>query len=194
MFFQRPGRGRRATTAAALGLALPVLAGCGLEAKDVTSHEHATIQAANYRMGGVKIRNAFITAPLISTPSSSGNTTNAYLVVTLINHGPADQLLGISTTIGVGTITGGSIKLPRGVVVSIGDPDIDASAPMIAISGRTPTVGTTVPVQFNFAKAGTTQSVQVPVVSPDGLGLSPTRIVPPEQATPPTETAPSASD
>jgi hypothetical protein len=79
-------------------------------------------------------------------------------------------------------------------VVSVSVPDIDAAAPTIAISGRTPKVGTTVPVQFNFATSGTTRPIQVPVVSPEGLSLSPTQVVPTDQATPPAELAPSASD
>ncbi len=199
---QRPGLGRRATCAAALGLALPVLAGCGLEAKDFTSHEHGQVQAANFRMGGVQIRDAFITTPLVSLPAVSGSSTkaappgpNAYLVVALVNDGPTtDQLTGVSTTIGVATISGGSLSLPHGIVVSASDPDIDPSAATIAISGKAPTVGTTVPVQFSFAEAGVTRTVQVPVVSPDGLSLSPTQSIPTEQATPPVETAPSASD
>lgn len=190
----RPGLGRRAAVGVVLGLALPTLAGCGLESKDFTSKEHATIQAANYRLGGVRIRNAFITAPLTPVTSGSAKTPNAYLVVTLVNTGfTSDRLIGVSTTTGVATISGGSLALPPRLVTAVSDPDIDATAPTIGISGRTPQLGSTVSVQFNFAKAGTTQSIAVPVVSPEGLSLSPTQAVPTDQATPPPEQAPPAS-
>lgn len=198
---QRPGLGRRAAVGALLGLALPALGGCGLEAKDFTSKEHSQIQAADFRLGGVRIRNAFLTTSTLNLPAVSGNSTkpppppNAYLVVTLVNAGPgADRLIAVSTTIGVATLSTGPLTLPPGQVVAVSDPDIDPSAPTIAISGKTPTEGTTVPVQFTFAKAGTTQSIAVPVVSPDGLSLSPTQAVPTIQATPPPEVAPSAGD
>lgn len=188
---QRPGFGRRAAVATVLSLALPVLAGCGLEAKDETSKEHSQIQAAAFQVGGIRIRNAFISPPLADLPKGP----NAYLVVTLVNDSShTDQLTGVSTTIGVATVPGGTISLPPGVVVEISEPTIDPTDPAIEISGKTPTVGTTVPVQFSFATAGSTPELQVPVVSPDGLSLSPTQSVPTDQATPPPADAPDATD
>jgi len=188
---QRPGFGRRAAVATVLGLALPVLTGCGLEAKDETSKEHSQIQAAASEVSGIRIRNAFITTPLVPV----GKSPDAYLVVTLVNGGrAADQLVGVSTATGVATVPGGSISLPPGVVVSISDPDIDSSVPAIPISGKAPTVGTTVPVEFSFATAGNSIELQVPVVSPDGLGLAPTQSIPTDQATPPAAEAPLATD
>jgi hypothetical protein len=188
---QRLGFGRRAAVATVLGLALPVLTGCGLEAKDETSKEHSQIQAVASQVGGVRIRNAFITTPLVSQPKGP----DAYLVVTLVNGGrSADRLVGVSTATGVATIPGGSITLGRGIVVSVSDPDIDPTDPSIPISGKVPTVGTTVPVQFSFATGGNSAELQVPVVSPDGLSLSPTQSIPAGQATPPAADAPLATD
>lgn len=197
---QRSAAGRRAAVAVVLSLAVPVLTGCGLEAKDETSKERSQIQAAADQIGGIRIRNAFITAPLVSLPAVSGTSTkpgppgpSAYLVVTLVNDGPTDVLTGISTTIGVGTLSSGSVTLPRGVVVQISDPDLDPSAPAIAISGKTPTVDTTVPVKFEFTTAGETSQIQVPVVTPP-TGMGPTQVIPTTRATPPAEDAPLASD
>ena len=50
-----------------------VLAGCGIEAKDETSKEHSQIQAANFHIGGVRIRNAFIASlPTAATTAAAG--------------------------------------------------------------------------------------------------------------------------
>jgi hypothetical protein len=188
---QRPGLGRRAAVATVLGLAFPVLAGCGLEAKDETSKEHSQIQAAADQIGGIRIRNAFITTPRSELPKGP----DAYLVVTLVNGGSAaDRLVGVSTATGVATVPGGKVTLPPGVIVSISDPDIDDGALSIPISGKAPSVGTTVPVELSFAIAGNTPELSVPVVSPEGLSLSPTQSIPTEQATPPAAAAPVASD
>ena len=194
---QRPGLGRRAAVAAVLGLALPVLAGCGLEAKDETSVEHSPVQAASDQVGAIKIRNAFITTPLskAASGSSAAKGPDAYLAVTFVNSSSStDQLIAVSTATGVATVPGGSVSLPPGVVVSLSDPDIDSAAQAISISGQAPKVGTTVPVQFDFATAGNSSQVQVPVVSPEGLSLSPTQSIPTDQATPPAEDAPDATD
>jgi hypothetical protein len=171
---------QRTVAAGALALALPVLVGCGMEAKDETSKEHTQVQAASNHIGAIKIRNAFLTT-LPPTDSLSAGTT--YLVVTLVNDGKtADTFTGVTTSLGTATLQGGSVTLPPGVVVAISDPQLDPGADTLAIAGAAPTVGTTEPVAFSFATAGTTADLDVPVVDPDE-SLTPDQVIPTTQAT-----------
>jgi hypothetical protein len=183
-------RTQRAVVFAALALATPVLAGCGMEAKDETSKEHSAIQAANFHIGGIRIRNAFITSPPTAATPATG-TTRSYLVVTLVNRGlHTDSLTGISTGLGVSALKAGpdasiatqGVALPPGVAVQISEPAINPDAATLEISGTAPVVGTTELVSFSFANAGTTRQIAVPVVSPGG-SLSPTQVIPTDQAT-----------
>jgi copper(I)-binding protein len=181
---------RRASVLVALALATPVLAGCGIEAKDETSKEHTQIQAASSHIGAVRIRNAFITSLPDATQSAATGATRSYLVVTLVNNGSDDVLTGISTGLGTSTLNAGptasvganGVPLPKGVVVQVSNPEINPDAATVVISGITPKVGTTVPVTFTFQRAGTTRPIAVPVVNPGG-SLTPTQIVPTDQAT-----------
>jgi hypothetical protein len=171
---------QRTVAAGALALALPVLAGCGIEAKDETSNEHTQIQAASNHIGAIKIRNAFLTT-LPSPDGISAGTT--YLVVTLVNDGAAaDTLTGVTTPLGTATVQGAPITIGPGLVVTISDPQIAANDPTVVITGTAPTVGTTEPVEFSFATAGTTGELDVPVVD-SGQSLSPTQVIPTTQAT-----------
>jgi len=176
----------RTTALAALALATPVLAGCGLEAGDETSKEHTQIQAASNHIGGIRIRNAFI-----ATVPGTGDSGRTYLVVTLVNNSQkADALTDISTDFGVAKLESGpdteigttGIALPPGVVVQISSPEINPDAATAEISGATPIVGTTQLVSFTFTNAGTTRQLAVPVVEAGG-SLSPTQVVPTDQAT-----------
>jgi hypothetical protein len=180
----------RATAFVALALATPVVAGCGIEAKDETSKEHAAIQAADNHIGAIRIRDAYIT----STPGdvTKAGATRSYLVVTLVNNSTRpDTFTGVSTGLGVSVLNAGAgatvgtngVTLPPGVVVQISDPQISPTAPTVVITGSTPIVGTTEPVSFSFANAGTTPQIAVPVVDPGG-SLSPTQVIPTDQATP----------
>lgn len=182
----------RATVLAALALATPVLAGCGIEAKDETSKEHATIQAASDHIGAIRIRNAFITSIPGAGQVTKSGATRSYLVVTLINNGTtADTFTGVSTSLGAAVLTPASgattgksgVTLPPGVVVQISDPAINPTAPTLVITGSSAAVGTTQQVTFSFANAGTTGPISVPVVDPGG-SLSPTRVIPTTQITP----------
>lgn len=176
----------RATVLAALALATPVLAGCGLEAKDETSTERSQIQAAANDIGAVKIRNAFIT----TVPGTDG-AARTYLVVTLVNNSKAaDALTGVTADFGVASLKAGpettigtsGLVLPSGVVVQVSNPEINPDAATVQVTGTTPVVGTTQLVTFSFANAGTTPQLAVPVVSSGG-SLSPTQVIPTDQAT-----------
>jgi hypothetical protein len=180
---------RRTSVVVALALATPVLAGCGMEAKDETSKEYSQVQAASNHIGAIKIRNAFITTLPGGGTGPAGPHT--YLVVTLVNNShTADALTGISTSGGAITPHAGAdttigtsgVPLPSGVVVQISNPEINPDAPTLELTGSAPVVGTTQLVTFSFANAGTTKPIAVPVVSSGG-SLSPTQVVPTDQAT-----------
>ncbi|MGN6474475.1 MAG: hypothetical protein ACTHK4_12620 [Mycobacteriales bacterium] len=182
----------RAMVFAALALATPVLAGCGMEAKDETSKEHAAIQAASNHIGAIRIRDAFITSVPGPGQLTKTGATRSYLVVTLVNNGSQpDTFTGVSTGLGISVLNPGGattigtngVTLPPGVVVQISDPEINATAPTLVITGSSPVVGTTEAVTFSFARAGTTGQIPVPVVDPGG-SLSPTQVIPTDQATP----------
>ncbi|HWC35242.1 MAG TPA: hypothetical protein VG650_10480 [Mycobacteriales bacterium] len=182
---------QRAIVLAALALATPVLAGCGIEAKDETSKEHSQIQAASNHIGAIRIRNAYITTLTGGAQQTATGASKSYLVVTLVNNGTRpDAFTGASTGLGVTTLNAGpsatvgtsGVPLPPGVPVQISTPEINPDAPTLTITGASPTVGTTQLVSFSFAKAGTTRQLAVPVVSP-GRGLSPTQVIPTDQAT-----------
>jgi hypothetical protein len=175
-----------------LALATPVLAGCGMEAKDETSKEHAAIQAASNHIGAIRIRDAYITSPPGAGQLTKTGATRSYLVVTLVNNGSqVDYFTGVSTGLGISVLNPGAatnvaangVALPPGVVVQISDPEINPAAPTLEITGTSPVVGTTQNVTFSFARAGTTGQLAVPVVDPGG-SLSPTQVVPTDQITP----------
>lgn len=137
-------------------VALP-LAGCGLESQDETSREHTQNQAADFEVGGMQVRNAFLTfatsvpspppaavgsvAPLgtSASPTSGGSipggspSTTGYLVVTFVNDGAgADALTGVQTpgatvTLGGSAANTGSLSLPKGVVVTVGSPALGST-------------------------------------------------------------------
>jgi hypothetical protein len=171
---------QRTIAAGALALALPVLAGCGIDSKDETQKEHSQVQAADDQIGDIQIRDAFLTTPL-GPNGIAGNRT--YLVVTLVNNGSTpDTFTGVTTALGTATLSSPSVTLPPGVVVQISDPQINPTAPTLVVSGTTPIVGNVEPMQFSFATAGTTPDIDVPVVNPGG-NLQPTQVVPTIQAT-----------
>jgi hypothetical protein len=180
-----PRRATQRTVAAlALGLALPVLTGCGLEAMDETSKEHSQVQAADHRIGAVRIRNAYLTSFPEQVPGGQPPTT--YLVVTLVNNAKTpDTFTGVTTSLGTAELSGGPVTLPPGVVVQISDPLIDSSAPTLIVNGKPPALGTTAGVTFSFSAAGTTASIPVPVVEPTQT-LTPTQAVPTDQEIPAT--------
>jgi hypothetical protein len=193
---QRPVRTRRLVSAVILAAMVPVVASCGLEAKDETSKEHAAIQAASNHIGPIDIRNAFI-----SNVADATGTIRPYLVATLVNNGPQDTLTAVSTSIGTGTLddtdaAAGGITLPTNTQhpVQLSDPNIDGTDPSVTIDAQTlPTDGTTVTVTLTFAAAGQIKAFAVPVVD-DNYTLNPTESVPTNQATPPAEDAPPTSD
>lgn len=127
-----------------------------------------------------------------ASPSPSGSSTKsaspspsptsasqAYLVVTFVNHGSRpDSLTG--ATAGGGNVQpsaggSGALTIEPGRVLSFGDPEIGGTGTALQISGLTspPRVGTSVLVSFTFQNAGTVQ-LAVPVRDSGTIGTTAT--------------------
>jgi hypothetical protein len=224
-------RPRAGLITATVALAL-TLAGCGSGIDNETQLEHASVQAAHANVGPIQIGDVYITPvgddiqpspdvsladPDVTSVSPDVNVTlsmppkgsvDGYLVATIIDTADtgSDQLAGA-------TIAGGQIKpVPAGANFTVhanglalfDDPAQNPAGQYLTIVDRTAplVVGTTVAVTFSMAAAGTTETIQVPVVSsnygappasvPAGLLPSRQRSVSPAPSTsalPPTTTA-----
>jgi periplasmic copper chaperone A len=148
----------------------PLVAGCGAGLNDATSHERTTPYAANASLGPLRIRDATI------VPTGSAPGVEAYLTVVIVNTGTApDQLTAATVDGNAVTPTADGSATPASVSptsfsvlpthpLSLGDPDLNGTGISLAITA-TPDrliVGTSWPVTFSFANAGTV-SLQVPV-------------------------------
>ena len=181
----------------------PILSACGMEAPDETSRERSPVQGAELSTGAVQVRDAYITyitstsapspAPSSSSTTASASaspaaaqtpapTTAPYLVATFVNSGTStDALIGVTTPMGavdVGNGSSGELTLPPGLVVSTGTPTAAGGHPLkIDATGPPVSVGLSESVTFTFANAGTSQTVQVPIVAND-YTTSPTSPLP----------------
>jgi hypothetical protein len=193
---------RRTVAGIVVAATLSMLAGCGFESPDVESSEHASVQAADFSVGAVRVRDVFVT----STHPLSGAVAPVHLVVTFVNDGTtADALTGVTSSLGPATLSGTGVQAvgatgsalilpPRAMPVEVGDPKQTPNGPTITIAAATqPVVGTFVRVTFTFANAGSSSSEQVPVVPP-GETTVPTQPVPTATASVPSEVGVSASD
>ena len=197
MVHRAPAKLHRIASGLVLTATLATIAGCGIEAPDETSKEHASIQAASNHIGSIDIRNAYV----VNASDDSGNL-HPYLVVTLVNNATTPDLLtGITTSVGSVSLddadaAAGGVTVPPRTVdgVQFADPQIDSTDPTASIdTSKQLTVGTTINVSFAFENAGQIKAFAVPVEDND-FSLSPTAPVGTEVATPPAETAPSADD
>jgi hypothetical protein len=201
---------RRAVLGFLLAVATAVpLTACGLEAQDETSREHSQVQAADFAVGGVQVRDAYLTyASTTGAPVTTGTTTTipapattAFLVVSFVNDGTGpDALTGVDTpgatvTLG-GTTSGGALPLPKGVLVAVGAPGAGSTGgPTLSypVTGSPAPVGTSVPFRFTFAGAGSSPTIRVPVV-PAGETTQPTRSLPSLPAPSPSATGERSND
>jgi hypothetical protein len=179
-----------------------LLAACGFDSPAVTNSEKASIQAHDFSVGKIRVRNAYVTTvqDTSSSPTSSGTT---YVVLSLVNQGTeSDSLTGVTSTAGTVSLTGsgvfgGSLTVPpKGVPVVVNVPVLSPHGPtatFTAASSVAPQLGTFVPMQFTFSGAGTSGTEPVPVVPPTGT-TAVTSPVPQTQATPPPQPGESASD
>jgi hypothetical protein len=191
---------RRAVVGIVIAVTASLLTACGFESPDVEAGEHASVQAADFAVGTIKLADATVM-------STSDTPPVFYLTVTIVNDGTAsDQLTGATTTGGSVTLSGpgvsdGKLALPAGVPVEIGaPPSASASssatpspASLVVTTSQPPQVGGFVPVVFTFANAGPSATVQVPVV-PAGETTAPTQAVPTGTASVPPAVGPSADD
>jgi copper(I)-binding protein len=202
---------RRAIIGVVLAAAIPLLSSCGLEVKEETSREKSPVQATDFSVGPVEIRDAFVTydqssgiQPLASNPAGApgaGDAGTGYVVVTLVNNGRRiDYFTGATSPLGAITpqtslSVPGSVnsplgfKLLPGIPVEFGAPSVGSTGAMLRIAGGgTPAaVGTEVRVTFNFRNAGSA-TVQVPVVDSQNITVDPRQTVPVPTST---ETLPS---
>ena len=185
---------RRVVVGIAGAVATVFLAACGFDSPAVTNHEHNSAQAAEFSLGQIQVRDAYVT--------TSANATS-YLVVSLVNTGTQPDTLS-SVTSPNGTVAfsgsgvfGGTITVPpKGVPVVLNQPLTTPQGPTATFtptSSTPPQLGTYVPMQFSFAGAGTSATQSVPVIPPTGTTVA-TSPVPTDQATPPPEPGQSASD
>jgi hypothetical protein len=195
---------RRVVVGIAGAVATLLLAACGFDSPAVTNHEKASIQAHDFSVGKIRVRNAYVTTVLDNSrgfSTSSPGTT--YLVLSLVNQGTqSDSLTGITSPAGSVSLTGsgvfgGSLTVPpKGVPVVVNLPVSSPQGPtatFTAASTTTPQLGTFVPMQFSFSGAGTSSTEPVPVVPPTATTAA-TSPVPTDQATPPPQPGESAAD
>jgi hypothetical protein len=180
---------RRVVAGIVFAASTSTLAACGFQSPDVTTSEHNSIQAHDFQVGAVRVRDAFVT-----TVSTTAPAATTYLVLTLVNDSPtADSLTGITTPLGkvrlTGDSVGGALAVPaHGVPVSLEDPaGIDQSgATAMIVTTAPPALGTFVSVQLSFANGGASPTELVPVV-PATETTAVSSPVPAGTATPPVE-------
>jgi hypothetical protein len=195
---------RRAVVGIVIAVTASLLTACGFESPDVEASEHASVQAADFSVGTIKLADTTVM-------STSDTPPVYYLTATIVNDGTTrDQLTGATTTGGTVTLSGsgvsnGKLTLLPGVPVEIGAAGIvAASSPgapsqttieptLVVTTTPAPQVGGFVPVVFTFANAGPSATVQVPVV-PSGETTAPTQAVPTGTASVPPAVGPSADD
>jgi copper(I)-binding protein len=154
--------GRLLLGAGVLALLIPAVAGCEAGADAPTLEFHAAAFGAQIAVNGIQITNAFVLgAPNDGSSVPAG--ASASLFVSIYNSGSSSDTLQSVTAPG----WAGSISLSDGAVA------LPANAAPVNLTGPQPEVvlqdltkpligGTTIPVTFDFAHAGSVQ-LQVPV-------------------------------
>lgn len=192
---------QRRVAAAALAIGTVLFgAGCGFQSPDETSVEHATIQGADFNVAQVQVRDVFVAVPDPASTTTTGAAAKPYLFAAVINEqAKSDQLVGAivgsTGSVTFGGTASGSVALPPRVLVSISSPTLRPDGPTAAVTSTQPLhVGTTVPVRFTFANVGTSNAVQVPVVSAADVSFAPTEFEPIVHATFPAESGERTGD
>jgi copper(I)-binding protein len=152
--------GRLLLGAGVLALLIPAVAGCEAGDGAPTLEFHSASSGAQTVFNGIKITNAFVLAGKTGVTLPTGSS--AGLFVSLYNSGnSSDTLQSISTGwAGSTSLSGGTVSLPANAApVNLTGPQ-----PEIVLNNLTKPLdgGTTIPVQFNFAHAGSV-TLQVPV-------------------------------
>jgi hypothetical protein len=185
---------RRAVVGTVFVVSASLLTGCGLEAPAVEDTESPSVQAADFHVGAIEIDDTAITS------TTTNGVPHFWLQATFVNNGSAaDTLSGATTSQGTlsisgGTGTAGGLTIPPGVPVEVVAPAPGSTAPSISAAiSPSPTVGGFVPIVFTFTDAGTSPTIQVPVI-PVGETTAATQAVPTATASVPTESGQSADD
>jgi copper(I)-binding protein len=186
---------RRAAVGLVLAASTFALGACGFQAPDVTQHERSEVQGTSLSIGGVQVRAVFVT-PV----ETSETATPLYVSVTFVNDTKtADTLVSAASPLGAVTLggdglTGGTLTLPPGVPVQVVDPALLTPGPTMTVGVKSlPAVGGYVPITFTFATAGTTATIQAPVLSA-GETEDPTTTLSGSPATPPPAQGDDAND
>lgn len=180
----------RRTLGAIVIAVLPLVAACGVGRNTTTDKERQTPYVAGAHVGSLLVTAASLVPAQAgsgsATPTSSptpaagggGSVADAYLLVSIVNHGTSpDQLTGVQVQGASVTPTDSSqqaLTLPPSQAVSFGDPDNGGAAGnALQVSGFTQplTPGTSVPVTFQFQNAG---SVTIQVLVQEQYGTTAT--------------------
>jgi hypothetical protein len=154
---------RRALVGIVFAASLSLLAACGFEAPAVEDHEHASVQATDFVVGQLRVEDTSIVAG-----QSRATASQFYLVATIVNNGASNDTLTAVT--------------------------MSAPGPILTVATQTvPQPGAFVPLVFTFAVAGSSTTIQAPVV-PQGETTGPTQPVPTATASVPGVVGDSASD
>jgi copper(I)-binding protein len=149
-----------ASAVAAVLVAAPALAGCAAGFDANTGKPYAPTEAANVRVNGIDISQAFILGPDPGGNLPQGGSAPLYLSMVNLNES-SDSLAG-ATAEGAGTVKlDAPVSLPSHERVSTGAP-----TPKIMIEGLAKPLygGESVRVNLQFTNAGTVP-VSIPVVT-----------------------------
>lgn len=187
----------RRTLGAAVIAVLPLVAGCGAGRNTTTDKEHQTPYVVGADAGSLFVTAASLVpaqsgasdasaATPSPTPSAGGGsartpgpTADGYLVVDIVNRGTTpDQLTGVivqGASVTPQDVSSQGLTLPPSQAVQFGDPEFGGSGNSLQVTGLTQplTVGTSVPVTFQFRQAGSV-TLQVLVRSSDSYGTTAT--------------------
>ncbi|PKW13886.1 copper chaperone PCu(A)C [Saccharopolyspora spinosa] len=156
---------------AAIGLgAVVALAGCSAGQVTETDTQVAAVNGGSGDLKQIAIRNATFTFPTSDASYPAGSSAPIQLV--LINEGPNDKLVQVTSPYAASATLGGITEVPsrtalhavgQSAAVQQGETPADREV-QITLNGfkQDITPGVTVPVTFVFEKAGSV-TVQVPI-------------------------------
>jgi hypothetical protein len=187
----------RRTLGAAVIAVLPLVAGCGAGRNTTTDKEHQTPYVVSGSAGSLLVTAASLVpaeagatgssgTTVTPTPSAGslstgtpGATADGYLVVDIVNRGTTpDQLTGVlvqGASVTPQDASSRGLTLPPSQAVQFDDPQVGGSGNSLVVTGLSQplTVGTSVPVTFQFRQAGSV-TLQVLVRSSDSYGTTAT--------------------
>jgi hypothetical protein len=183
--------GARGWSAIAVIGCLP-LAACSTGFGAPTRHATANLQAVAFNIGtNLQLRDAIVALPDGATAAKGGV---AYVELTAINIGTtADQLTSVSVAAAVATnaVPSGSETVPAATTTGPGSVRLTFALEPLAAELR---AGDEVPVTLLFASAGSTSTLDLPVIAQANLGsFLPSAPPPVPVSSPPASAAPVSS-